>query len=94
MKARNIEDRLAVIGALVVLIGVSFAAEDALAKETPEITTTAVAIHNAAAETLEMAEDANADAARRAARSLALETVIDLDIKLEDTTSTLIANEK
>ena len=94
MKFRNLENNLALLGAVIVLIGVSFAAEDALAKETPEITTTAVAIHNAAAVTLEIAEEANADAARRAARSLALETVIDLDIKLEDTTSTLIANEK
>ena len=34
MKARNIEDRLAVVGAVIVLLGVSFAAEDALASTT------------------------------------------------------------
>ena len=31
MKFRNIEDRLAVVAAMIVLLGVSFAAEDALA---------------------------------------------------------------
>ena len=35
MKFRNIEERLAVIAAMIVLIGVSFAAEDALADDNP-----------------------------------------------------------
>ena len=33
MKARNIENNLALVGALIVLVGVSFAAEDALGFE-------------------------------------------------------------
>lgn len=35
MKFRNIEERLAVIAAMIVLIGVSSAAEDALADDNP-----------------------------------------------------------
>lgn len=90
MKHSNIEDRLALIGALIVLFGVSMAAEDALAGDA-EITSTAIAIHEAAAGTLAQAEAANMEAAERAAESLALEIGLELDIRLEDHTSTLIA---
>jgi hypothetical protein len=69
MKARNIENGLALVGAVVVLIGVSFAADNA-------------------------AEKANAETAAAAAASLALENWIELDIQLEDRTSTLIARGK
>ena len=47
MNAKNIEERLALLGVLLVLIGVSSAAEEALAAETAEVTTTAVAIQQA-----------------------------------------------
>ncbi len=90
MKTSNIEDRLALIGALVVLLGVSMAAEDALADDS-EITATAIAIHDAAQDTLETARAANEEAATDAAKSVALENWIDLDFRLEDHTSTLIA---
>ena len=93
MKARNIENGLAVMGAVIVLIGVSFAADDALAEETADVTTTDVAIHDAAGDTLNGAETANAEIASRAAESLALENWVDLDIRIEDRTSTLIAGE-
>lgn len=91
MKARNIENGLAVIGAIVVLIGVSFAADNALADEHAGITTTAVAIHNVADVTLITAAEANTETAAKAATSLAFENWIDLDIQLADLTSTLIA---
>ena len=91
MKARNIEDRLALVGAVIILFGVMFAAEDALAEDLAEITTTAVAIDIAAEDTLERAAKANADAAEQAAEALVLETSIDLDIKLGDHISVLIA---
>ena len=94
MKARNFENNLAVIAALIVLLGVSFAAEDALGLETADVTTTAVAIHNAGDSTLSSAAKANADAAKEAANSLALQNWIALDIKLQDRTSTLIADSK
>jgi hypothetical protein len=81
MKAKNIENNLALAGALIVLVGVSFAAEDALGFETT-------------ASTKSGAAKANADAAAQAAKSVALENWIDLDIKLEDRTSVLVANKK
>jgi hypothetical protein len=37
MKAKNIENNLALAGALIVLVGVSFAAEDALGFETSDL---------------------------------------------------------
>ena len=94
MKARKIENGLALAGAIVVLIGVSFAADNALAEEIADVTTTAVAIHNASANTLSSAEMANAESAANAVASLALETRIELDIQLEDRTSTLMVSGK
>lgn len=91
MKTSNMEERLALLGALVVLIGVSMAAEDALADDAADLTTTAIDIHEAAQDTLETARAANTEAAIQAARSLALENWIDLDIRLEDHTSTTVA---
>ena len=94
MKAKNLENNLALAGALIVLVGVLFAAEDALGFETANVTTTAIAIHDIADSTTSGAAKANADAAAQAARSLATKNGIDLDIKLEDRTSKLIAAKK
>ena len=91
MKAINIEERLGLLGALIVLIGVSSAAGEALAAETADLTTTAMAIHEAAEDTLEIAEQANAEAAAKAAATLAIENGLDLDIRLDDRTSILVA---
>ena len=85
MKAKNIENNLALIGALIVLVGVSFAAD---------VTTTATAIHDVADSTTSSAAQATADAAALAAKSLARENWIELDIKLEDHRSTLVADKK
>lgn len=95
MKARNIENGLALVGALIVIIGVSFAAESALAKESALVTTTAAAVHKAPDQTLRQgAEKATNEAAREAAKSLASENWLDLDIKLEDRTSMLVSGKK
>lgn len=94
MKARNIENNLALVGALVVLVGVLFAAEDALGFETADVTTPVIAIRDVADSTKSDAAKANADAAALAAKSLARENWIDLDIKLDDRTSTLVADKK
>ena len=94
MKAKNIENNLALVGALIVLVGVSFAAEDALGFETADVTTTATAIHDVADSTTSSAAQATADAAALAAKSLARENWIELDIKLEDHRSTLVADKK
>lgn len=90
MKFKNLENHLALLGAVIVLVGVSFAAEDALAKETQDVTNMAVAA-DAAASALEIAEKASKDSAARAAESLALDVLLDLDIRLTDTSSTLVA---
>ncbi len=91
MKARNIENNLALVGALIVLVGVSFAAEDALGSETADVTTKAIAIHDVSGSTTSGAAEASADAAAEAAKSLAIENSVNLDIKLVDHTSTLVA---
>ncbi len=93
MKLKNLENHLALLAAVVVLIGVSFAAEDALAKETRDVTNMAVAT-DAAASALKIAEKASKDSAARAAESLALDVLIDLDFRLADTSSTLIAGKE
>jgi len=94
MKARKIENGLALMGAVIVLIGVSFAADDALAEETADVTTTTVAINDATEVTLNGARTANVETAAEAVASLALENWIELDIQLKDRTSTLIAGEQ
>jgi len=90
MKTRNIEDGLALVGALVVLVGVSFAADSALAEERADVTSTAIAIHDTADDTRESAARANAETAAAAATSLAVGNWMELDIQLDDRTSTLM----
>ena len=94
MKTRNIENGLALLGATIVIIGVSFAVESALAKESALVTTPAAAMHDVANNTLRGAEQAINEAASQAAKSLATENWIDLDIKFDDRTSTLAAGER
>ncbi len=94
MKVRNIEDRLALLGAVIVLVGVTIAAGDALAADDADVTVTAVAIHRAGTETLADAEKANHDAAAQAAASLAVKNWVDLDIRLDDRTSRKVAGRR
>ena len=94
MKGTNLEERLAVLGALLVLIGVSFAAEDALAVDNADVTTTTVDILCAADNTIEIAEQANEEAAAKAIEALAKENGQDLDIRLDDHRTGLIAGRK
>ena len=91
MKATNIEERLALVGVLIVLIGVSFAAEDALADEAADTITMDVALHEAAKNTIEIAAEANEDAVASAIEALELENWTDLDIRLDDHSSVLVA---
>ena len=94
MKVRNIENNLALVAALIVLVGVSFAAEDALGTEAADVTTTTAAIRSAADYAIAGAAIANADAAAQAANSLALENGVSLDIKLGDRTSAMVLARK
>ena len=94
MKTRNIENGLALLGAMIVIVGVSFAAESALEKESTNSTATTEAIKDVADNTLQGAKQANQEAASQAARSLASENWIDLDIRFDDRTSMLVAGKK
>ena len=94
MKAKNFENNLALAGALIVLVGVSFAAEDALGSDNADVTTTTIGIHNTTESTISGAAKANAEAAAKAAESLALENWVNLDIKLDDRTSILVTDKR
>jgi len=94
MKTRNIENRLAWIGALIVLVGVSFAAGSAFAAETANTAGTVAVERPATDETIAGAKKAMIDAAADAAKSLQAENALDLDIHVNDLSSTLIARAK
>ena len=94
MKTRNIENKLALAGALIVLIGVLTAAGSAFAGESAKVKIKGLAEQNGAVETIIGARKANIEAAADAARALKAENAIDLDIQLAVLSSTLIAGAK
>ena len=96
MKNRNIENRLAWVGALIVLIGVSSAATSAFAAEPGDAIAVTIAAkrNDAVAEPVIGARRAYAEAAAEAAAALKVETALDLDIQLGDLTSTLVARNR
>jgi hypothetical protein len=94
MKIRNIENKLALVAALIVLIGVSMAAGSAFAAESTSARSKNLVEQNAAVETVTGARDANIEAAADAAKALKAENALDLDIQLAVLTSTLIADGK
>lgn len=91
MNDRNIVNVLALFGAIIVIVGVMFAATSALAEERPTVVTTAVAIHDAADASVDKATVANAEAASAASEQLARDLRLDLDIRLIGHTSTTAA---
>ena len=88
MNDRNIVNSLALLGAVIVIIGVMFAATSALAEERPTVVTTAVAIHDAAEVSLEKAAVAHVEAASAASEQIARDIRFDLDVRLISRTST------
>ena len=91
MNSRNIENRLAYVAALIVLVGVFWAAGSAFAAE-PNF---AVAAENDATnDTIAIARQAMTESAAKAADALKAENKFDLDNQLNDLTSTLIASVK
>ena len=87
MKTRNIENRLALIGALIVLLGVSWAAGSAFAAEADDVATPAIAERPLSDETIIGAREAIMEAAAEAAEALKAENAIDLDIQHADLSS-------
>ena len=94
MKTRNIENRLAYVAALIVLIGVTWAAGSAFAAEPAFVRTAAVADGGAMKETIIGAHEAMTETAVKAAEALKAENKFDLDNQLNGLTSTLIARVK
>jgi hypothetical protein len=91
MNTRNVENRLALVGAILVLIGVTFAAGSAFASGMNDVSSTAVAIHTAADHSLELARTANHTAVADAANAIVLDVQLDLDIRHSDRRSILLA---
>lgn len=90
MKVKDIESRLAWLGALVVLIAVTSAASSAFAAE--PVADTVVATEPAAvAVTVAGARAANLESAENAAAAIARDTALGLDIELAGRTSMTIA---
>ena len=89
MKAKNIESGLALLGALVVLVGVSFAASSAFAAEPVADRVAAATAAEPLAVAIAGARAANAESAADAAAAIARDTVLGLDIQFADRTSKL-----
>ncbi len=85
MRKLNVENGLAVLGAIVVLVGVVFAAEDALAGSAPLKHADAVRLPSRIVST----ENAERQASMAAEAAAAVEKAVqlDLDIRLRDTMS-------
>ncbi|MGI9234114.1 MAG: hypothetical protein ACR2RD_10830 [Woeseiaceae bacterium] len=94
MKTRNLENGLAYVGALVVLMGVLAAANSAFAAESVDNDRAVVAENDAAVEAINGAEKAMKETADAAAKSLEIENNFDLENQLSDISSTLIAANK
>ncbi|MGI9232012.1 MAG: hypothetical protein ACR2RD_00140 [Woeseiaceae bacterium] len=91
MKTRNLENGLAYVGALVVLMGVLAAANSAFAAESENTDSTVVVENDAAVEAINGAEKAMKESADAAAKALEIENNSDLENQLSDISSTLIA---
>ena len=86
MKVKKIESGLAWIGALVVLLGVSFAAGNAFGAEPVADDGAVTSSSEAAAVAVAGARDANAKSAAEAAAAIARNTALGLEIALTDQT--------
>ena len=84
MRTKHTVNGLAIAGALVVLVGVTLAASDALAAESDTIEPTAIAIDDISDSALASAETANTEAAADALLAVELSNKLDLDIQLVD----------
>jgi hypothetical protein len=91
MRANNLVNGLALAGAMIVLVGVFFAANGALASEADTVETTAVAAQDASESALATARSATVEAAADAVKAMGKENELDLDIRLIDRKSMLIA---
>jgi len=94
MGNRNIVNGLALIGAVLVLVGVTIAANTALAEEAESGRSPNVASKSLGAAGKAHAEKANREAAQDAANAIALDNKVDLEIRLADHTSNVVARRR
>lgn len=91
MNIRNFENGLALIGAVIVLLGVTFAAGSALADEVSAERAVASVADAATDKSQAEANKANRKAAEAAVEGIAEDNKLDLEIRLLDRTSTIVA---
>lgn len=92
MKYRNVENRLAIAGALLALFGVAFAANSALADEpAAEHANTIVATQTSDTADVVDAKAVNREAADDAAERIAADNKLELEVRLLDRKSTTVA---
>jgi hypothetical protein len=94
MKTRNLENRLAYVGALVVLLGVLAAAGSAFGAESAKSRSTVAAESTAAVQAIDGARQAMRESADAASKAIKVETTFALENQLSDISSTLIAANK
>ena len=91
MGNRNIVNGLALIGAILVIVGVTIAANTALADEASGVRALTSTSDSLADKGRANEEKANREAADAAADRIALDNKLDLEIRLVDRTSTVVA---
>ena len=91
MSISKLQNRLAFVGALIVLTAVLAAANSAFAAEPANAASTNAADQAAAAEAINGAKEAVRESADKAAQALKLENDFALENQLADISSTLIA---
>ena len=91
MGNRNIVNGLALIGAILVLVGVTIAANTALAEEATGVRALTSTSDSLLDKGRANEEKANREAADAALDRLALDNKLDLEIRLTDRTSTVVA---
>ena len=94
MGNRNIVNGLALIGAILVLVGVTIAANTALAEEATGVRALASTSDSLADKGRAKNDEANREAADAASDRIALDTKLDLEIRLADHTSTVVARSR
>ncbi len=82
MNKRNVGNRLALVGAILALIGLTFATGSALASDVNDVSSTADVIQTAADHSLARARKAHCAAVADAAAAIVLDARLDLDIRL------------
>ncbi len=91
MRANNLVNGLALAGAMIVLVGVFFAANGALASDVDVVETTAVVANEASENAIAKARRATVAAAADAVKAMDKENELDLDIRLIGRKSIIIA---